>query len=507
MSLAIQRILSTANREEAPRDTLRIAFSSFPPTLDPLQSNEFVSAQLLCMIYEGLTRSLPDGSASLALAKSVEISPDQKIYRFQLRPAQWSDGSYITAHDFIASWQKVLNPLAPSPCAYLLYPIQNAEAAVRGELPISDVGICAIDETTLELQLHHPAPRFLERLSLSTFFPTRGNLYNGPFVIDKIQQNQEIQLVKNPYFWNAAKICLEHIHIAIVPDSMTMLHLFEQGMLDWIGGPLAPIPLDALPDLRTHQSKSLSFLPASATTFCTFNTETFPFSNENLRKAFAYAINLNQIVDHIGQGISPEHFIPPILYKEPPPPRFHPYQPERAHMHLQKALQELQISRQEIGSLTLQHRSGPLERQIAVALAHQWKTVLDIDIALEQVDVQTQRDRLQRRDYQLSLALWIAQYHDPMNILERFQDRHHAKNYPSWENPRFTELLQAANSSSIGEMERLALMEEAEKILIEEMPLVPIYHWSYPCLRHPRITHLDTLPCGAVLFESTQIAP
>lgn len=484
---------------------LRIAFPSCPTSLHPQESSDFVSAQLLALLYEGLTRGRADGSSEPALAQSVEISPDGLHYQFFLRPSTWSDGSPVTAHDFASSWKRALNPEAPATCSYLLYPIQYAEEAVHGLVPVNDVAIRALDDLTLEVDLCHPTPHFLEIVSLASFFPTKGSLYNGPFVIDSVEPHHELRLTKNPHFWNRDVIALDQIRIAIVPDSMTALRLFEQGELDWIGGALSPLPLDTLPTLRETAHDALHFLPSSASTFCTFNTGRFPFQNLHLRNAFAYALNLEEIVTHIGQGIVPTRCVPPILFTTPPATLFTAHQPEQAQHHLHIALQELGITKEGLGTITLQHRSGMLEKQVATLLAEQWKHILGIEVALEQVDTQTQRDSLYRRDYQLSLAVWIAQYHDPINILERFAKPRNPKNYPGWEHPRFAALLKQADLLSEHSQERQACLDAAETLLLEEMPLVPIYHWNYPYLSSPRVAHLTASPCGAVLFERARI--
>lgn len=459
------------------------------------------------MVYEGLTRVCQDGTSELALAESVDISPDGRVYVFHLREALWSDGTKISAYDFEAAWKASLDPSSPSFSCYLLYPILNAEAVVQGKLPMSELGILAEDEKVLRVELTHPTPHFLNTTYLSPFLPTpsfnkeKKALFNGPFVIASMTQRGEIRLEKNPLFWNAENIHLDAISIAIVADETTALRMFESGDLDWIGGALSPIPADAIDSLREEQKEILRFLPASATTFCSFNTQAFPFHNENLRKAFAYAIDPSLIVQQIGQGTIPNRVVPPVLFKTEPTPLFRPYQPELSRLYLAEALRELNISADELKSITLYYGSGQTEKRVAMALIHQWKTNLGIEISTTQMEYKMHKDRLHRRDYQVSLASWIAQYHDPMNILERFKDPSNLKNYPAWDNHQFALLLEAANLTAIFEEKRLALLETAEKLLLEEMPFVPIYHWSHPCLCSPRIQNLSICPCGATLFE------
>lgn len=303
--------------------TLRISFNTTPSTLDPRKSGDFVSSTLICMLYEGLTRCLPDGSPEPALAERVVISEDAKTYLFYLRKASWSDGRPITAFDFEKSWKKILDPAFPSICAYLLFPIKNGEKCAKGIVPLSEAGIKALDDSILCVELENPAPYFLSLTSFPLFLPVPSELEgaceqkpsclvtSGPFLLEKFIPHSEILLKKNPNFWNEKQIDPERIHIAILPDEMTSLQMFEQGELDWLGGPFAPIPPDAVERLQ-----NLHYISSAASTLCSFNTETFPFQNEDLRKAFSYAIDRDELIQKVvppGQTEA-KRCLPPSLF-------------------------------------------------------------------------------------------------------------------------------------------------------------------------------------------------
>ncbi len=470
-----------------------------PPTTDPRKAGDFVSSTLTCMIYEGLTRCLPGGDVELALAERVEISKDKTIYTFYLRKAYWTDGTSILASDFEKSWKQALQPL--SSCALLFYPIKNAEAYAKGQMSIDAVGIRALDDRTLRIELQRPTPYFYALTAFPNFLPVASHaeenpmISSGPFQIEKMVHNSEILLKKNPNYWNEKQIFLDRIHISIVPDEMTALQMFERGELDWLGGSISPLPPDALDKLRDQ----LQFIPCSASTLCSFNTEVFPFNNLNLRKAFSCAIDREEIVHLITQGgqIAATSVLPPSFTKQ----KVCFFDPFGARLYFEKAIEELQITPKDLESVILYFKPSQIEKRLAQTLQRQWKDLFGMTIQLAQLDFKSHAAKLQNRTYHLSLASWIAQFDHPISILERFKDPANFKNYPGWEDERYTHLLNEAIRLNAKE----ELLLEAEEIFATQVPMTPIYHWSSPALCSPRIEAIPATPCGGILFERFKI--
>ncbi len=466
-----------------------------PTTVDPRTANDFVSSTLVCMIYEGLTRCLPGNAVELALANRVEISKDQKTYTFHLRKAYWTDGKPITSTDFERSWKQILT--SPSSSSFLFYPIKNAELCIKGEISVDQVGIKALDPSTLQIELEQPTPYFYSLTAFPTFLPVAVHapedptVCSGPFQIERMVHNNEIVLKKNLSYWNRDEVFLDKIHISIVPDEMTALQMFEEGDLDWIGGSISPLPPDAIEKLKER----LQFIPCSATTFCTFNTQTFPFHNAHLRKAFSEAINREEIVTQITQGgqIPSVSMLPPSFTQQ----SLLLYNPLSAKNHFEKALEELKISPKELESLTLYFKPSQIEKRLAQTLQRDWKEAFGITIQLVQLDFKNLVQKLQTRDYEMALSAWIAQFDDPISILERFKEKENLKNYPGWDNSLYRQLLNEANRSKF----RSEILAKAEKLLADEMPITPIYHWSSPAIASPRIETVETSSCGGILFE------
>ena len=483
-----------------PAATLRIAFSQFPTTLNPRKSGDFISSTLICLIYEGLTRCLPDGSVEPALAARIDVSADQTVYTFHLKEAVWSDGQPVSAWDFERSWKQALDPESPSLCAYLFYPILGAEAIAHGTLAPEKLGVIALDAKTLEVRLERPTPHFLALTAFPSFLPTSARsekIVNGPFFIDQFAPQAKIGLRKNPLFWNAKKTALTGIDIHIIPEETTALKMFEQGELDWLGGALSPIPSDALEELCS--TSQLTFYPIAASTFCTFNTNEYPFHNEHIRKAFDLAIDRTAIATHVlhGTQTAATSLVPPTLWAKEPTVK-NLFDPEKARWHLLKGCEELQITNLE--PVTFSVRTSYTDRLLSQILQRQWKEVLGVHVMIHRTDTKSLKHLLHERNYQVALTNWIAQYPDPMNILERFRAKDNAKNYPAWENRGFLALLDAAQQT-LDATERTAFLTQAEQMLETHSPIALIYHWQVPSLCHPRVKNMMTTPSGGVLFE------
>lgn len=490
LSLFLFLIFVACGRSSSlPPNQLRLSFMADPISLDPRKGGDFISATLHCMIYEGLTRCLSDGSVELAAAERVEISKDETVYTFHLRKTIWSDGYPVTAYDFERAWKTVLDPTFPSLCSYLLFPVKNGEAYAKGEVDVEAVGIRALDEKTLQVELERPTPHFLSLTAFPLLLPVpiHAGGTNGPFVIEQRIAQQEIVLRQNPHYWNREKISLNTIHISILPEETTAWQLFEQGELDWIGGAISPIPPDVMESVRAK----LQFYPVAATTFCTFNTQTFPFQNANLRKAFSYAIQREEIAQ-MGQ-IPATNCLPPTLCQG----TVHQLTDlNLARHHLKLGLEELGIKQLE--ELTLYFKGGQVDKRLAQTLQKQWKEALGITVKLQELDFKSHMDRLHTRNYQLSIASWIAQIHDPINILERFSNASNPKNFPGWENGDYQTLLTKINQGGEG---RATWLSQAEELFIDAMPITPLYHWSNPSLCNPQLEGLTTTPCGGILFD------
>lgn len=494
---------------------VHLNLSGEPATLDPRKGGDVISSHMHFLLFEGLVRLNPDRSISPAVAESFEISEDRTVYTFRIRDAGWSDGTPVTAYDFEKSWKDILNPSFPSVNAHLLYPIKNAEAAKKGVSPLSEVGIIASDAKTLIVTLDRPTPYFLDLISFCVFFPVKSQIdadhpdwaynsgdhfiSNGPFILKEWKHNNEIIAMKNPNYWDSARVRPDLIHFSMIGDETTTLQMFQSGQLDMIGDPLSPLPIDALPTLM--KSAKLQTHPTGGTTMIAFNVDNPLFSNVKIRKAFAYAINREAIVKNITQmgEMAALNAVPPILKDNRNRTFFTDNDADLAKTLFEQGMQELSVTRKKFNDITYCYSTSELNGKIAQTLQQQWLDVLGVHVKIEGVEFKVLMQKLAKRDYSFAQSLWCAQYNDQMNILERFKFKTNIKNYANWENPEYIHLLEASFYED-GD-KRAEILEQAEGIFLNEMPICPIYHWGMSYMVQPYLSNVGISPIGDLVFE------
>lgn len=505
------------NNTSKEKKILNISFKMDPLTLDSRKSGDLVSSAALFLLFNGLTEFTKDGIKP-ALAKSYTISKDKKHYTFHLRDATWSDGKKITAYDFEYSWKKIIDPEFPSLCPHILYSIKNAEKAKKGKISLDEVGIKALDKKTLSIHLEHPTPYFLSLTSYCILFPVPKHIdekfpywessakhfvCSGPFTLKNWEHNNKIVLEKNPFYWNKNKIHLNGVTISIIDNENTALQMFENSSLDWVGALLSPIPLDSIPALMQKKEHTITSIGGS--TFCAFNIEKPPFNNKNIRQAFSMAIDRNSIVKNITQAKESiaTRFIPPILMQGKNLSLLEDNNPSKAKELFEKGLEELNLKKEDI-KVTFSHGTAVFYKKQAEAIQEKWQKTFGIPIELEQVEEKVIYDRLHKHNFQVAISFWVVQYNDAMNIFERFKNKSHSKNYPNWESKKYISLLNLSDNV-IDTSERIKALEEAEKILAEDMPLTAIHHHNYITLTKTNIKGIFIGPLGEMHFDKAYI--
>lgn len=498
------------------KQKLRISINRDLATLDPRRGADVVSSVVHFLLFERLTKTDENDKIVLALAEKVDISEDKMLYTFHLRDTTWSDGSPVTAEDFESAWKKNLDPTFPCPNAHLFYPIKNAEAAKKGLVQLDEVGIRAIDPKTLQVELNNPTPQFLAIVSFCSFSPVKSGIdeehpgwangpsehyiCNGAYTLRSWKHNHETVLVKNPMYWNCDALSIDTIQMSVIDNEMTALHMYENGELDMIASPLSPFPLDALRDYIHKEAFTLIKEPG--TTVCFFNTEQFPFNNLNIRKAFALAVHRQEIVSNITQ-LGEEIATGPVpsILKDHNHAFFKDNDIEKARHYLKLGLQDLGIEKASaLDGIVYHYCSSEVSGKIAQTLQQQWFKALGVHVKIEQVEYKILLDKLAKRSYMAAQGIWLAQYQDQMNILERFKSKKNVKNYAGWENEAFTKLLEDSNYACTEE-ERLQILEKAESIFVDHMPVCPIFHWKTALLTQPYLKIPSCSPAGGTFFE------
>lgn len=491
-----QRVALKTKRQQI----LKLNAHSEPLTVDPRRSSDLTTSMLIRLLYDGLFREDPSGTLLPSLAKSYTLSDSKTIYTFSLKKTRWSDTTFVTAFDFERAWKKTLDPTFPAACANLMYSIKNAKAIKQGALPVEKLGVKAIDEQTLQVELEAPLPYFLNLLALPTFFCTHPSLDeetfklkqfvgNGPFILKQWVSKDFILVEKNPLYWDKEAVKLKKVHISLVEDEHTELNLFESQELHWAGSPISTVPTDAIEALKSK--KALRTHPLSSTYWYKFNVNRFPFNNKNLRKAFAYAINRREIIEHITQANQTPALSPvPPIYNLSEVDLTQDGNLELARGYFEKGLAELGITKEELGPISLTYSTGERHQKITQAIQQQWKKAFDIEVKLQNFEWQILLQKLFKHDFQVAGRGWVAEYPDPMYFLEPYMTLNSPEfggnNDTGWHNKEFIALLEKVQRSS-SEKERIELMRKAEAIFIDEMPVIPFFHSTLVYLKDPNL--------------------
>ncbi len=493
------------------KQTLHINIAAEPHTLDCRKVRSLGDVNLMGVFMEGLMRIGKDGVTSSALTDKFTVSKDMKTYLFHLKETRWSNGDPLTAHDFVYAWKKVLSPNFLADNAFLLYPIRNASLVKQGLLPMSMLGVKALDDYTLSVELEQATPYFLELLGLPTFFPVNQGVdkqepewhrnaetfvCNGPFAIEKWTHNDQITCVKNAHYWDAQAVKLETIEMVMV-DAETGLKMFTTGDLDWEGSPFSTIPMDAIASLQ--EKSMIEKDPLLGTYWIRVNTALFPFHTEELRKGLALAINRQEIVTHLTAGI-PATGIVPISMGLQENPYFTDGSGEEASAFFEAALKKEKLTLEKLPEITLSYSADVRNHRIAQVIQDQWEKTLGIQVKLEPLESKIYFDRLSKGDFQLACGSWIADFRDPINFLEIFKSKNIGTNNTNWESLDYQKALEESYTA-MNPRERKEMLKKSEEILIAEMPVIPIFHYTMLHVKQSRLKDVVLTDSGHIDFK------
>jgi oligopeptide transport system substrate-binding protein len=506
--------------EKGQRHILRLNLCEDPVSLDPRKVRSLKDLTVVKQIFEGLTRIDSEGGIQPALAEKITVSDDFLTYTFYLREAYWSNRDPITAYDFESAWIKALDPEFASDYSYILYPIKNAQLAREGKCPADAIGVAALDDRTLVVQLHTPTPYFLELVAFPTYFPAHPTLElkskeessqificNGPFCIKKWSPQKELILEKNPWYWDCDSVYLDGISFSIIGDNQTESYLFEKGELDWLGQPLSQNVSSEM--LLIEKGKVFSY-PIAGTFWLKFNTQKSPFHNKKVRKAFAYAIDRQEIIAHILHGSQQAATgpLPPSMAVQHTP-YFKDGGSREAKELLEEAFAEEAWTVETFPKIVLDYYPTERNLKIVQQVQQQVKKALGISIELAAVEKSFYLSRTRQGLFQVGIGDWIADFNDPLAFLELFKYRLDEEsgsgiNDTGWQNDQFISLLDRS-LLEIDHQKRKEILNEAERLLVEEMPIAPIYHYSFDYLKKAHVQDVLLSPLGLADFKSARI--
>jgi oligopeptide transport system substrate-binding protein len=466
--------------------------SAEPETLDVAMATGKLEATVQMAMFEGLTRLDENSQPVPAMAESWVISDDGLVYTFHLREAKWTNGDPVTAHDFEYAWKRLLAPETGAGYAYQCFYVKNGEKYNAGEVSADEVGVKALDDYTLEVILEAPTPYFLSLTAFPNLYPVNRAVVeanpdwhakvetlvsNGPFKIEKWEHHQKIELVKNPDYWDAEAIKLDRIIMTMVESATTELSMFEAGQIDIAESP----PLEEIG--RLLEEGIATIYPELATYYYLFNVEKKPFDDPRVRKAFAMSIDRQALIDNVTQARQkPAYAVVPYgLPDVMPGDDFREKGGDCFQEDIAKAKELLAEAGYPDGKglpeIKVLINTHEAHQKIAEALMEMWKQNLGIsNISLANQEWGIYLNSMQSGDFQLTRAGWSGDYTDAMSFLDMWTTGN-GNNLTNWGNPEYDRLIKEAKSNSDPAV-RIKAMHEAERILMEDMPVIPIYFYT-----------------------------
>ncbi len=482
---------------------LLIGNGSEPKGLDPHLVTGVPESQLLRALMEGLVTPHPtdDLAPAPGVAETWESNADFTVWTFNLRDTKWTNGDPVTAGDFVYSWQRILSPALGAEYAEMLYVIRNADDFHQGRITdFGQVGVRAIDDRTLEVTLEGPTPHFLGMLMHSSFLPVNPRaveenggmtdrqsgwstlenyVSNGPFQLKEWVTNQVIEVERNPNYWDAATVQLNGIRFYPIDNVGTEEAMFRDGRLH-LTNTVSP---DKIPSFREEMPDQLRIEPYLGSYFYRINTTRPPFDDVRVRRALALAIDKQLLVDRVTQGgqAPATGFVPSGIagYTESGAVQF---DPEEAKRLLAEAGYP---GGRGFPTAEILINTSESHRKIAQALQAMWQETLGIDVGIYNQEWKVYLDSQSKLDYDISRAGWIGDYVHPTSFLDIFTSGN-GNNDTGWSNAQYDALIGRARVAQ-AEEERMQILQQAESILLDEMPIVPIYWYTRVYLKDPRV--------------------
>jgi len=485
--------------------TLLRGNSAEPLSLDPHLAQGTWENNIIGDMFMGLMTKSAAGETIYGLAESHTTSDDGLTWTFTLRDALWSDGTPITASDFEFGMQRILTPDPLSQYAFMLYPIVNAEAVNNGEMEPSTLGVKAVDDKTVQINLNTPTPFLPGLLTHYTSYAVpkhtvleHGKSWTRPenivvsnaFKLEQWRTNDFVHVVKNDKFWDADNVCLTDIYFYPTNDVNSAMRGVETGELhinNEIPGKKIKFYQEKLPGyVRLH--------PWLYSGYIAFNTKQAPFDDNRVTNALSMAIDRDFLVDVIQGGRIPAYsLVPPGIdnYVDPadaPKVAWAGDSIEDRRAKAKALLMEAGFGPDNPLNFEYSHRNTGDNPVAAPVFQESWNAIAPwVSVTLQSVETQIHYDNLRSSNFQVGDAAWVADYNDPQNYLFLMEARTGQMNYGRYDNPKYDAILE--KSSQILDMEeRAAVLASAETMMLADMPIAPTWFDSNRNLVNPRVT-------------------
>lgn len=483
-----------AKKEAVKSNIVTIANDVELSSMDTGLATDGTSFEAIASVLEGLYQLDGAGNTIPGMAVKEEISEDGKVRTFTLRDAKWSDGQPVTANDFVFAWRRLANPKTASEYAYMIgvAGVKNAEAVMSGEKPITELGITAVDDKTLKVELDYPVPFFDQLAAFPPFYPIREDFYdkykeqyaltpeailsNGPFKMVEWNQGANYTMVKNDQYYGADKVQIDGLNFQVVKDAQSAMVAFDQGNVDYVK--LTGEMVDQYKESPEFMNTLGGYL-----WFVSPNQKVPGLENANLRRALALSFDKEQIAEHLLKdgSIAANFAIPVKLAVGPDGKDFRETTPSYLNVDKAKAKEYYEKAKQELGkdkfAYELVFEDTEASKKVAEYLKSEIETNLPgMTVNLKQQPKKARLQLMQNGVYELGLTRWGPDYADPMTYLDMWITGA-SYNFGSWTSKEYDKLIFDASKGDLTgkPVERWEALKQAEKICMDDAAIFPVY--------------------------------
>ncbi|WP_186648609.1 peptide ABC transporter substrate-binding protein [Fluviispira vulneris] len=488
----------------AKEQELNIGNLSDPKTLDPQKCNEKVCEAIILQLFEGLVRNSIDGHVLPAAAESWMISADGKTYHFTLRKnLKWSDGTKLTAEDFVFTMKRLVDPKVASEYSTLFENVENGKDIIEGKKSIDSLGVKANDERNLEIKLITATPHFLKNLTISNTFPTQRNnvemhgdteeaftaagilISNGPFKLSDRKVGNKVTVIRNEHYWNVESVYLSKLNFHSVNDLLTEYRMFEMGQLDATDS----IPVDLFKQIKKKYVNEFKAVPFLGSYYYVFNTQRPPFNNKKLRQALSIVIDRDAIVQKVlGRGEKSLYdFVPYGMsnYTQAKP-YWQDWTREQQLIEAKKLYKEAGYTAKKPLSVHILIGALDVHQKIATAISSIWKKELGVNTILQNDEWKRILDKRKIGDFEIMQISFVADINDVSNLFIQLRSSDPA-NDAHFKNKVYDSIINKAVVENNLAM-RQKLFQQGANILAEEQPIIPIFNIVSLYLVRPYVT-------------------
>ncbi|MDH3428872.1 MAG: peptide ABC transporter substrate-binding protein [Gammaproteobacteria bacterium] len=484
------------------RPVLNRGISSDPESLDPHKIRSVQAGEVLRDIGEGLAGYTPTGELIPAAAESWTMSDDGLTYTFAIRAdARWSNGDAVTAEHFAFSLRRLVDPATAAFNAHLIADVVNARAISSGEKPPTELGVQAVNDQMLVIRLAQPTPYFLSLLTHASTFPVHPGLIavhgdafsrpgtllsNGAYKLDSWEPGSVLQLSRNVHYWNNAATAIDAVNHHVITQEMTELSRYRAGELHITGA----IPPDSFEQLRQERPEEMHIAPYLGVYYFGFNLSKPPFRDSpRLREALSMAIDRDVLVAKItGRGEAPAYsWVPPgVANYEPRRLAYADESQDERNGHARRLMAEAGYGPENPLQIELRYNTSDTQQRIALAVQAMWREALGVETTLINEEFQVLLANMRAAEVtQVFRSSWIGDYNDAHTFLSILQTGN-PSNTPLYASDEFDELMQKASTQLDAKARRLYL-EEAERVLLTDHPVIPIYFYVSKHLVSPEV--------------------